>query len=167
LIEHATNWVIPVPRIAAREARDSSLGHERQGRVKTIPRSFPVRKHTGASVFGSLLGERFPDSLIVSQPFFGSVLMAQFIDVDQGGHLTNLCRGERYLAERLIRSRVGFGELVICSFFEPAFRRTATSVTTIRLTATIGILRELDEYKTFRISKVRRPVKGNDAAAFL
>jgi hypothetical protein len=79
--------------------------------------------NTGAiGISGTLLGERFPDIFIVSQPFFGGVLMAQFIDVDQRGHFTNLCGRERYFAERRISSRVRFGELVICSFFQPAFR---------------------------------------------
>ena len=61
---------------------------------------------------------------------------------------------------------MGLRELVVSRFFQPAFWRTATSVTTIGDSATIAILRELDEYKTFRIGKVWRPVKGNDAAAF-
>ncbi len=88
--------MILVPNISGRVAKEPPLGHEDgQGGGKTQQCSVLERKHRSIAISATLHSKSLPDIFIVSQPFFRSVLMAQFVDVNQRGHLTNLCCRER------------------------------------------------------------------------
>ena len=100
------------------------------------------------------------------KPSFGRVLMAHLINVYQRGHLANIGRSERDLAERGIGSRMRFGKLVVRRFLQPAFGRATGTIAAVTNPAAIKIGGKFDKDKAFCISKIWRPVKGDNTSAF-